>query len=266
MRLPVGPRYWYYYEWADGLGNTRPPADPNRLDAPLNLFLLLALDEAAFLAYTVGDESFAAWCSARRAEAAEAVRAAFWDAGAGAFRTYIGNGQAVHFAELTQSLALLAGILPDAEARALRAKLAAAGSGWVPCTLSHSIFKFDALMGEPDRYGTLVKDVIARDWGHMLRAGATSFWETIEGAAAFDDAGSLCHGWSAVPLYFYYAWVLGVKPARGELARYEADPHACGLTSARGLVPLPGGKTLEVEWTSEETADGTTMKRSVRET
>ena len=37
----------------------------------------------------------------------------------------------------------------------------------------------------------------------MLDAGATSFWETLKGAEDFGGAGSLCHGWSAIPAYFY---------------------------------------------------------------
>ena len=50
------------------------------------------------------------------------------------------------------------------------------------------------------------KDVlreIKRYWGGMLRLGATSFWEMKEGWPAFAGAGSLCHGWSAIPVYFY---------------------------------------------------------------
>ena len=35
----------------------------------------------------------------------------------------------------------------------------------------------------------------------MVFSGATSFWETELGADDFDGAGSLCHGWSAAPLY-----------------------------------------------------------------
>lgn len=39
--------------------------------------------------------------------------------------------------------------------------------------------------------------------GKMLDAGATSFWEMKDGWKDFDGAGSLCHGWSAIPVYFY---------------------------------------------------------------
>ena len=40
-------------------------------------------------------------------------------------------------------------------------------------------------------------------WSAMLKAGATSFWEVSDEWKAFGNAGSLCHGWSAVPVYFY---------------------------------------------------------------
>ena len=38
----------------------------------------------------------------------------------------------------------------------------------------------------------------------MLDHGATTVWEDDEGAAAFDNAGSLCHGWSAIPIYYFH--------------------------------------------------------------
>ena len=38
----------------------------------------------------------------------------------------------------------------------------------------------------------------------MLDAGATSVWETEKGEADFSRAGSLCHGWSAMPVYYYH--------------------------------------------------------------
>ena len=53
------------------------------------------------------------------------------------------------------------------------------------------------------RYKVIVLADIERQWGHMLDEGATSFWETILGEADFEGAGSLCHGWSAVPIYIF---------------------------------------------------------------
>ena len=37
----------------------------------------------------------------------------------------------------------------------------------------------------------------------MLDKGATTFWETEKGEADFGGAGSLCHGWSAIPIYYF---------------------------------------------------------------
>jgi hypothetical protein len=36
----------------------------------------------------------------------------------------------------------------------------------------------------------------------MLDQGATSFWETLRGWRDFSNAGSLCHGWSAIPILY----------------------------------------------------------------
>ena len=114
-----------------------------------------------------------------------------------------------HYAELVQSLALWNGLVPDAFAADLRARLADPENPWVKVTLSHFIYKLDALMMEPERYYDTVERHILDVWGSMVLRGATSFWETIHGGDAFSKAGSLCHGWSAIPVYFwwkYAAW------------------------------------------------------------
>ena len=45
--------------------------------------------------------------------------------------------------------------------------------------------------------------IIKEYFGAMVSRGATTFWETDLGHADFHNAGSLCHGWSAVPIYLY---------------------------------------------------------------
>ena len=71
------------------------------------------------------------------------------------------------------------------------------------CSLSMKIFKYDALLvTDKEKYHEWVLNEIRREYGKMIEQGNT-VWETIDGASAFDDAGSLCHGWSAIPVYYY---------------------------------------------------------------
>ena len=57
---------------------------------------------------------------------------------------------------------------------------------------------------DKNRYADFVLGDIDAKYGYMLQAGATSFWETLSGEKDFGGAGSLCHGWSAMPIYYYH--------------------------------------------------------------
>lgn len=249
MKTPEGCRYWNFYEWADGLDDTlifsNPDAhDAGRLDAPLNLFFCLALEAGGQLAGWAGDNAAEANYFGCLAEVKQAFHRTFWDESQKAYRTYCGKNCASHFAELTQALALCCGAVPADCAGIVRARLADKQNGLVRTTLSYAIYKYEALLQEPGKYGGSVFEDIAADWGYMLYSGATSFWETIKGADDFDKAGSLCHGWSAVPLYFFYAYVLGIKPLSPGFAQYERRPLANIGVTASGRVPTPAGEIV----------------------
>ena len=51
----------------------------------------------------------------------------------------------------------------------------------------------------------------------MLYKDATTFWETSDGASAFDNAGSLCHAWSAIPAYLYLRYIADSRGEGGAL-------------------------------------------------
>ena len=104
--------------------------------------------------------------------------------------------------ELSQALALLAGAVPEGMRDALVAKLAGP-SDWTETSLSQSVHKYEALMRAGGDAARKARASINATWGAMLDAGATSFWEVKDGWKAFGDAGSLCHGRSAIPAYFY---------------------------------------------------------------
>jgi len=225
----VEAQYWNFYEWRQGLDGGaiwRDGAIGQTWDAPLNGWLLLALKAATELYDRLGQTSRSRAYRREYEALCEAVEA-FWDEEKQLYATCLSEQGLEHYAQLTQALLVCAGAVPAGRLQPLLKKLATDES-LVPVTLSHSIYKYDALMSDPATYGCFVKDEIGRIWGDMLFKGATSFWETELGADDFAKAGSLCHGWSAVPLYFYYRYVLGEQ-----LDGSVEAPAFCGLYEAR---------------------------------
>ncbi|TMV48768.1 hypothetical protein FE783_17130 [Paenibacillus mesophilus] len=259
---PASSSYWNFYDWERGLngaGATAPGYKGlpcTRFDAPLNLFFAMALEAAGGLANACGNFIAARSYSETAKKVKAAIHEHFWDSTALAYRTYLGGTEEEHYAELTQSLALCAKVCPDPSAAQLRKRLSCPDNGWVPVTLSYAIFKFKALLDEPERYGQIVFDTIADDWGHMLYRGATSFWETKAGAEAFGQAGSLCHGWSGIPVYFYYAYILGVKPVEPGFRVFRVEPVTSAFHQAEGKIPTPYGN-IKVGW--RQTVNGLEM-------
>ena len=64
-------------------------------------------------------------------------------------------------------------------------------------------FIYDALLKADKNYKGYILNDIDNNYKYMLDNNATTFWETIKGEADFDGAGSLCHGWTAMPVYYY---------------------------------------------------------------
>ena len=113
------------------------------------------------------------------------------------------------YSTLTQALCMLCGAAKGVDTSVILKVLESNGKADVgvtvfPNTLSMNAFRFDALLAlDRDKYAPVILDELDRDYLYMLREGATTFWETIQGADDFSDAGSLCHGWSALPVYYY---------------------------------------------------------------
>lgn len=203
---PEGAEYWNFYEWSNGLAGHLGQAVPQSYpECPYNAFFSGALQSGAYLCRTLKDIEQAEKYDKANEELKKAF-CIFWDEDAQAYRTgEAGDGRP--YSELTQALALKFNLVPSERAQKLRKRLAQQDNGLEPITLSHYIYKIDALMQEPDIYINTVYNDILKIWGSMLFKGATSFWETLDGANAFDKAGSLCHGWSAAPIYFFGKWM-----------------------------------------------------------
>jgi len=194
-----GKEHWNFYEWTDGLSGRLGRHEDARPDLLLNCLAIRAIDAMAELSATCG-MPFDGVSMADEIRAA--VRRTFFLPDEGLFSDY---DDSRHISELGNSLALLAGIVTGEEAAALAAKLAARESGAVRISLSMKCFLYDALLlTDREKYAPWILADIEAVYKPMLDAGATSVWETELGEADFHRAGSLCHGWSAMPVYYYH--------------------------------------------------------------
>ena len=187
--------FWNFYEWSKGSSDdirTSPDAPyTESVDLILNCFYIYVL---GIYGKTVGK-------TYDTASVADAVKRELYVKEKGLFKLSNLNSDC---SQLGNALALLAG-LGDKEL----AEKVKTGEGMIPATLSMKPFVYDALLALGDGYKEFILDDIKRVYKAMLDQDATSFWETEEGWTAFGNAGSLCHGWSASPVY--YLNVLGCK-------------------------------------------------------
>lgn len=243
---------WNFYEWNDLLDGKPIYRDnplEERVDAPYIMSFLLMLEAVEFISTKIGKKEYAESLKNVKEQMREACHLLFWDEEAAAYLTYAyreDDGafkvQKGEYAQLVQSWAVLSGVAKGEVRSCLLKKMAAKENTWVPCTLSMIRFRYEALLQQPEKYAQLVFDDIADIWGRMVKQGATSFWETEDGEAAFEQAGSLCHGWSAMPVYFYYAYLLGIRPSE-ETEEFTVQPAEIPL-KAKGQITTFTGKVI----------------------
>ncbi len=187
------PPYWNFYEWSEGndgnLKGVRKGEYEHRYDLILNAMYVYVLNTYSEISGKKYDTE----------SVKNAIRRELYDEERGLFRI---SNRGKLFGQLGNSLAVLAGLgTPD-----MLDKLALC-ENMTPATLSMKPFLYDALLTAEDKYHDFILNDIKTVYKKMLDYGATSFWETELGWSDFGYAGSLCHGWSASPVY--YLSVLG---------------------------------------------------------
>ena len=196
---------WNFFEWENGLDNASEISvqryNEKLFSLPVNAFFINALENFAFVSEALkkDGEAYRLLAEETRRKAHDAFLGEN-----GLFYTYSENGLKSNLSEYSQVFALYARIAEKNERNRLLYELTHENE-LVPLTVSSYIFKYEVLFSEGGYEDYIARDV-SEKWGYMLKRGATTFWETIKGEADFEGAGSLCHGWSAVPVYV--AWKL----------------------------------------------------------
>ncbi len=191
-----GENNWNFYDWSThsegelhGLSDVLPDAQLNILTV-IGLRCFKEICAMADIEYPYGDTA---------EELAKAAYEAFYNKTEQAMSVTVGGTE---FVEFVNAIAVIAGIVTGDEAKNICKKLAT--KALVPCSLSTKCFIYDALLKvDEKKYRDWILLEIRKDYKKMLEAGSTATWETEDGAAAFDNAGSLCHGWTAIPVYYF---------------------------------------------------------------
>ena len=197
LPLYTGDWAWNFYEWQPGLSGIGHYTD-KAYDSLLSTFVSDALRCFGEICRLLQPEEADRYFAAAR-ELATAVHKHFYDAASGGYLTRKEDGKPLH--ALTQAMMLFADVVPE--------ELAAGVEKWlmsdalIPCSISMTIYAYEALLKRSDAHRDYVLSHIEKVGGRMRDCGADTFWETVLGADDFEMAGSLCHGWSAVPIYIF---------------------------------------------------------------
>jgi len=221
-----------------------------------NCFLVAALQAAADLADLAGADG-AVHYRHTAGDLARAINGNLWSEERGAYMDAIHpNGRRSNvFSVPTQVVAYVTGVANGERAQQVEQLLLDAPSDFVPIGSPFvSFFYYEALV-ELGRVEAMLEDMRS-NYGAMLAYGATTCWEmypnyTVLRANPTFLTRSHCHAWSAGPLFFLSAYVLGVRPMSPGWTKVLVEPSPTGLRWANGSVPLPEGGRIDVSWTCE---------------
>lgn len=205
------PELWHFYEWSGDLDGNFFDTDSdnkrrNDYDCLINAFLALAIEKTAKIYELLNNFEEEKTFMVYKDKISKRIFEVFYDRNKGLFSTYATKQE---YSILGNALCILCGAAPKKYALEVAERIANSEATITPNTLSMNIFRYDALLTvDKQKYSSFILTEIDKIYGYMLAKGATSFWETLKGESDFDGAGSLCHGWSAIPIYYYH--ILGV--------------------------------------------------------
>lgn len=191
--IPVFPYpYWNFYEWTEG--NDRSDEIGGRdANTPYVLDYDLTLNAFYVFAMELYNKVFNK--NVQTEIVKKAITENFYVEEKGLYKNSINDGR---FSQLGNAYAVLIGLGNSEILEKIKN-----GDGLTKASLSMRYFIYQALLTEKGKYKDYIVNEIIEKYSYMLSQGSTSFWETDNGWEDFGGAGSLCHGWSALPIYFF---------------------------------------------------------------
>ena len=185
--------YWNFYEWSFGNEGRKGFGQAGTHDLIIGCAFVFAAEHLKKLCTISGEAAPEYDTEAMK----KAIIKNFFVEDKGIFLNTLGRD---NYSVLGNAFAMLIGL---GDERTLAAIKGDTDEELTPATLSMLAYVYDVILAHDANGKEFIMNDIHKNYSYMLSKGATSFWETIKGDADFHNAGSLCHGWSAMPVYYF---------------------------------------------------------------
>ena len=193
----AGENHWNFYDWSQYLSGNLHGTENREPDLIINILFVFALKNLQKIDILLGKEFV---FDKLYEQISSRVKSTFFQKDNGLFSM---TEKGEEYTVLGNALAVLTGLTTREESGKICEQILSGNLS--DCSLSMKAFKYDALLlTDAQKYREMVLNEIRRDYQVMLDSKSTTVWETVEGAKAFGNAGSLCHGWSAIPIYYFH--------------------------------------------------------------
>ena len=186
--------YWNFYEWSYGNEGRKGFGEENTHDLIMSCAFIRAYESMKKLYERMGEEAPVYDTEDLKA----AIVKNLFDNDRGIFLNTLEKDV---YTVLGNAFALSVGLGDERTLKAIRDGVD--GVELTPATLSMLAYVYDVIIERCSDGKEFVLNDIYKNYSYMLSKDATSFWETIKGDSDFHNAGSLCHGWSAMPVYYF---------------------------------------------------------------
>ena len=192
----TGKNHWNFYDWSEYASGTLGKSEESVPDFLLNVIAIIAFNSFNCICKKL---SKANEFEGIAETIAQSSRKKFYNEKTGFFYVFDMDEKPT---ELANSLAILTGVAD--ETISVRIAQALANGELVECSLSMKTFKYEALLKvNKERYRDVILSEIRRTYKKMIDTGSTTVWEVADGADGWGGLGSLCHGWTAIPIRYF---------------------------------------------------------------
>ena len=185
--IPALQGNWNFYEWTDGsaaLDECGGRLQPIHYDLILNCAYVYA---CSFFEKLTGEKIDTSAIK-------RAIKDNFYNEEKGLYKLCLSGEE--RYTQLGNSFAYLIGLGTEGFIERLMS------DELIEVSLSMRSFYYDALLEADEKYQSYIIEDIKTRYKRMLDYGATTFWETENAWDGPAGSNSLCHGWSALPVYY----------------------------------------------------------------